>query len=106
MRGYDYTVKPAIEKVLFDVNAATSAFFRPITVAEFLTDRTTFTANEAEKRIKRLKVYIVPDWKSIQDPKKQKRVDNLNLPQDQIKTIKAFGKPIGDRFERRLKFRK
>jgi eukaryotic translation initiation factor 2C len=30
----------------------------------------------------------------------------LNLPQNRIKTIKAFGKPIGDRFEQRLKFRK
>jgi eukaryotic translation initiation factor 2C len=69
MRGYDYTVKPAIEKVLLDVNAAISAFFRPITVAEFLADRTTFTANKPGKRIKRLKVYIVPDWKSIQDPR-------------------------------------
>jgi hypothetical protein len=104
MRGYDYTVKPAMEKVLLNVNAATSAFFRPITVAEFLADRTTFTANEVGKRIKRLKVYVVPDRKSVQDLEEQKRVDDLNLPQNRIKTIKAFGKPIGDRFEQRLKF--
>ncbi|KAF1849518.1 Piwi-domain-containing protein [Cucurbitaria berberidis CBS 394.84] len=105
MRGYDYTVRPAMEKVLLNVNIATSAFFRPITVAEFLEDRT-FAENEREKRIKRLRVYIVPDRQSVKDPDDQKRVDNLNMPQNRIKTIKAFGKPIGNRMEPRLSFPK
>jgi eukaryotic translation initiation factor 2C len=69
MRGYDYKVKSAMEKVSLNVNAATSAFFRPITIAEFLVDYTTFATNEVGKRIKRLKVYIVPDRKASKTPR-------------------------------------
>ena len=106
MRGYDYTVKSAMEKVLLNVNAATSAFFRPITVAEFMLDTKTFAKNEIEKRIKDVKVYIIPDRKSVQDAEEQKRVDDLNKPQNRIKTVKSLGLLIGDRTDDTFKFRR
>ncbi|KAI4636318.1 hypothetical protein J4E83_001272 [Alternaria metachromatica] len=105
MRGYDYTISPAMEKVLLNVNAATSAFYRPITVAEFLKDNT-FHQNERERRIKRLRVYITPERLAVTDPEEQIRVDNLNRPQNRIKTVKAFGGDIGNRSDDALKFRK
>ncbi|KAF1918495.1 hypothetical protein BDU57DRAFT_538047 [Ampelomyces quisqualis] len=49
MRGYDYTIKPTMGKVFLNVNIATSAFFQPITAAEFMADRSTFTEHEVEK---------------------------------------------------------
>jgi eukaryotic translation initiation factor 2C len=106
MRGYEYTVKSAMEKVLLNVNAATSAFFLPITVAEFMKDGSTFAKNELEKRIKGLKVYIVPQRQDVNDVEEQKRVENLNKAQNRIKTIKSFGKPIGTRTEKNFKFHK
>ena len=42
VRGFYYTAKPGIDKLLLNVNSATSAFFETITVAEFLRDTTTF----------------------------------------------------------------
>jgi eukaryotic translation initiation factor 2C len=105
MRGYNYTISPAMEKVLLNVNAATSAFHCPITVAEFLKDNT-FPHNERERRIKRLRVYIIPDRQAVTDPEEQLRVDSLNKPQNRIKTVKAFGGRIGDRSDGALKFRK
>jgi len=105
MRGYDYTISPAMEKVLLNVNAVTSAFYRPITVAEFLKDNT-FHQNERERCIKRLRVYIIPERLAVTDPEEQIRVDNLNRPQNRIKTVKAFGGDIGNRSDNALKFRK
>ncbi|CAO2651808.1 Nn.00g000910.m01.CDS01 [Neocucurbitaria sp. VM-36] len=105
MRGYDYTIKPAMGKVLLNVNATTSAFYRTITVAEFLKDNT-FARNEREKLIRGLRVFIVPDRQLVKDPEDQKHVDHLNERQNRIKTVRGFGKPIGTRDEPKLKFRK
>ena len=88
MRGYDYTIKPAMEKVLLNVNVITSAFHCPITVAKFLEDRT-FPENAREKRLKRLRVYVVPDRKPVSDKAEQERVDNINLDQNRIKPSKT-----------------
>lgn len=94
-----------MEKVLLNLNTATSAFFPPITVADFLRD-CTFAENEREKRIKRLRVYIVPNRQAVADTKEQEHVDLFNHPQKRIKTIQSFGNPIGDRNDAKLRFRK
>jgi eukaryotic translation initiation factor 2C len=51
IRGYYYSIKPGMQKVLLNVNAATSAFFRPITVGESLEDTQTFPLDEREKTL-------------------------------------------------------
>ncbi|KAJ4376118.1 hypothetical protein N0V83_001399 [Neocucurbitaria cava] len=96
MRGYTYTIKPAMEKIVLNVNAATSAFYKPITVAEFMRDHLTFPEKEREKRLKGLRVYIVPDRKAVKDAEEQEHVQFLNRQQKRIKTIKGLGDPIGN----------
>lgn len=38
IRGYFYTIKPGLGRILLNVNSATSAFFRPIPLSRLLTD--------------------------------------------------------------------
>jgi eukaryotic translation initiation factor 2C len=92
IRGYYYTIKPGMQKVLLNVNAATSAFFQPTTVGEYLNDNTTFPLDEREKTLKLLRVYIEPDRKV--DPNNQEHVDHLNKPQNRIKTFFGYGEKL------------
>lgn len=94
IRGYFYTVKPGMGKLLLNVNAATSAFYTPMTVAEFMRDNT-FAPHEREGVLQNLRVYIEYDRKAPKDPKDRERVARLNKPQTRIKTIIGFGNPIG-----------
>lgn len=88
IRGYYYTIKPGMQKVLLNVNAATSAFFRPITVGEFLAD-TTFPYDERMRLLGTLRVYIEPD--RLPNASDQEHVDHLNKPQNRIKTFFGLG---------------
>lgn len=71
-----------------------------------MSDSSTLMKKEVGKRIKRVRVYIIHDRKQVMNREEQIRVDNLNKPQNRIKTIKSFGKSIGDRDEDKLYFRK
>jgi eukaryotic translation initiation factor 2C len=102
MRGYFYTVKPGMGKLLLNINAATSAFYTPMTVAEFMKDDT-FAPHEREGVLTNLRVHIEYDRKAPKNPKDRERIARLNKPQARIKTIKGFGKPIG---HADIKFRK
>ncbi|KAH3913322.1 hypothetical protein HBH56_101590 [Parastagonospora nodorum] len=94
IRGYYYTIKPGMQKVLLNVNAATSAFFCPITVADFLKDET-FTYAEREKHLKTLRLYIEPDRTATDDPD-DKHTDHLNKPQNRIKSFCGLGPVFTD----------
>jgi eukaryotic translation initiation factor 2C len=83
-----------MQKVLLNVNTATSAFFSPITVAEFLKDNT-FLEDERERILKTLRVYIVPNRQA--DLANQEQVDHLNKPMNRIKTFFAQGPPLKDK---------
>ncbi|KAF2865134.1 hypothetical protein BDV95DRAFT_612925 [Massariosphaeria phaeospora] len=102
IRGYFYTVKPGMQKVLLNVNAATSAFFRPLTVDEFLRDPT-FPLEDRERILRTLQVYIDPERLDVADVKDQDHVDYLNKPQNRIKKINNLGSMIG---EPAMKFKK
>jgi eukaryotic translation initiation factor 2C len=54
IRGYYYTIKPTMQDILLNVNAATSASFCPITLDEYF-NNTTFTEDEATRLLKTLK---------------------------------------------------
>ncbi|KAF2658625.1 Piwi-domain-containing protein [Lophiostoma macrostomum CBS 122681] len=60
MRGYSYTIKPGMGKVLLNVNAKTSAFYNPLTVSEYLLDRNTFSNDyDRGRHLKGVRVYIM-----------------------------------------------
>lgn len=107
IRGYFYTIKPGMGKVLLNVNAATSAFYCPLRVDEFLRDNT-FPPSEREAVLRNLRVYVELDRKVPKgaDQKEKDHVAFLNKRQNRIKTIKAFGERIGDpgmKFQRTFK---
>ncbi|PSN65856.1 Piwi-domain-containing protein [Corynespora cassiicola Philippines] len=88
IRGYFYTLKPGMHTLLLNFNVATSAFFKPILVSEFMADTATF-GDEIQRRtiLKRLKVFIEYD-----------RADkNLNGMNKRVKIISEVGdKTIGE----------
>lgn len=61
VRGYFYNVKPGMGNIIINFNLATSAFFRPILVSQFLNDRDTFGHGEAPKILTKLRVCLEYD---------------------------------------------
>lgn len=57
VRGYYYTVKPGMGNIILNFNLATSAFFRPIMVKEFMDDVRTFPYRQ-EEHMRGLRVQI------------------------------------------------
>ncbi|KAF2798180.1 Piwi-domain-containing protein [Melanomma pulvis-pyrius CBS 109.77] len=107
IRGYFYTIKPGMGKVLLNVNAATSAFYCPLRVDEFMQD-STFPIADREAALRTLRVYIDVDRKVPQgaDQKERDHIAFMNKRQNRIKTIKWFGERIGDpemKFQRTFK---
>jgi eukaryotic translation initiation factor 2C len=48
--GCFYTIKPGASKILLNINPATSAFFKPMLVSDFLLDSQTFTGTSTNDR--------------------------------------------------------
>ena len=97
IRGYFYNVKPGTGNIIVNFNLATSAFFRPILVSEFLDDRGTFAPNVAESVLKRLRVYVEYD-RTYDDADTAER---LNNPSSRLWSVCGLSdRPIGE-----LKFR-
>lgn len=82
MRGYYYAVKPGMGCLLMNFNVATSAFFRPILVSQFLEDDDTFSSPVQRMAIlSKLRVYVDPKHKE----------ERLNKFGARIKTIHSVG---------------
>jgi eukaryotic translation initiation factor 2C len=81
IRGYYYAVQPAIGSLLLNFNVATSAFFKPILVSEFLEDQRTFVLPRCQDLLKRLRVYVEREHK-------EKRLNNKGA---RIKSVTAIG---------------
>lgn len=96
MRGYYYTIKPGMQMVLLNVNVATSAFFRDISLAEYLKDET-FTEEERTRLLKFLKLYIVHDRKNTGGREDQERIARLNQPQNRIKRFCELGPELSNK---------
>ena len=61
IRGYFYNVKPGMGNIIINFNLATSAFFRPILVSDFLSDRNTFAVEHPGQILKKLRVIVEHD---------------------------------------------
>jgi eukaryotic translation initiation factor 2C len=90
IRGYYYAVRPSVGNLLLNFNVATSAFFRPILVSEFLNDGSTFgKQGERLSLLMRLRVYVEHEHAD-------KRLNRLGA---RIKTIQAVGDDEGRNIE-------
>lgn len=110
VRGYFYSVKPGMGNIIVNFNIATSAFIRPLLVSEFLNDRITFTTTQVEAVLKKLRVYVEYDRRSIDAEKtahlnkeKTRTWSGCNLSVEPIGKLKfqnkkrgSDGKPLKD----------
>lgn len=97
-RGYFYTIKPGMGNIILNFNIATSAFFRPILVSEFLEDRATFTNGKAESLLKNMLVHIEFD-RFYEDKEK---MDKLNSEPSRMKTISGLSEQSIDQLTFRV----
>ncbi|KAF2867614.1 hypothetical protein BDV95DRAFT_597829 [Massariosphaeria phaeospora] len=86
IRGYYYTVKPGMGNIILNFNLATSAFFRPILVSEFLSDRATFPVLDLDGLLKGKRVWIEYD-RVGQDAEDTAR---LNSEKSRLKQFEAL----------------
>jgi eukaryotic translation initiation factor 2C len=92
IRGYFYTVKPGIDKVLLNVNTATSAFFKPQLVSQLMLDDWTWGPNNIPAdQLRGLRVRI-----NYQrgDPKDVETFDRLNSEDGRSKVIENLGESV------------
>lgn len=83
IRGYFYNIKPGMGNIILNFNIATSAFVRPILVSELLADSSTFSIEEAEALLKKLRVYIEHE-RHYDEPDK---VSRLNSEQARLQKV-------------------
>jgi eukaryotic translation initiation factor 2C len=102
MRGYYYTIKPGMGCLLMNFNVATSAFFRPILVSEFLADNETFPSMEDRKALlSKLRVYVDPKHSQERLRKFGARIKSIhsigdnNNPTRNIEDLSFFEKVKG-----------
>jgi len=88
IRGYYFSTRPGMGKVLLNVNACTSAFFRPILLSELMARQTTF-GQDYPSILTGLKVYI--DYE--RGATKVGQVSSINNDESRIKRICALGLP-------------
>jgi eukaryotic translation initiation factor 2C len=89
IRGYSYTVKPGIDKVLLNVNTATSAFYKPQRVSELMKDNETWGGTDLEDVLRGLRVRI--DYERG-DKKNEEAFTRLNSEEGRVKVIDGLGK--------------
>jgi eukaryotic translation initiation factor 2C len=101
MRGYYYTVKPGMSYFIMNFSLATSAFFRPILVNEFLADLDTFPDEGRRlEALKNLRAYVVTERKKISGEDHER----LNGKDARIKKVTGLGKAIGElTFNKRIR---
>ncbi|KAF2024620.1 hypothetical protein EK21DRAFT_117599 [Setomelanomma holmii] len=89
LRGYSYMIKPAGDCILLNVNAATSAFWKPVLLSTVFQDWATFTT-EAElfKALRGVRVYIVHERGDREDTETYAR---LNSDRARVKPVEGFG---------------
>jgi eukaryotic translation initiation factor 2C len=80
IRGYYYTIKAGMGKILLNVNTATSAFYRPLTVDQYLRDEQTF-GKDRYQNLKGVRVSIRYDRGEGAEESR------MNTDQGHIKTV-------------------
>jgi eukaryotic translation initiation factor 2C len=74
LQGFFYTIKPTIGGIMLNVSFATSAFYEPILVSDFIGDEATFLGLSQAKRLEALvgvRVLINTDVEKLQSNNKQ-----------------------------------
>ena len=101
VRGYYYNVKPGTGCIILNFNLATSAFFKPILVSNFLQDTNTFGGHQ-EDNLKGLRVFVVTDRRRI--PGEEANYDKLNSASSRTKKVNFIGPALGTlTFQMRVK---
>jgi eukaryotic translation initiation factor 2C len=90
-RGYYYSVRPGIDKILLNVNAATSAFYMPQCVSDFMLDTFTWEKMDLEEALRGVRVYITYERG---DPTDEETYRRLNSPESRVKRIEGLGKKL------------
>jgi eukaryotic translation initiation factor 2C len=88
MRGYFYLIRPKMGKILLNVNAATSAFYQPVLLREYLNDTTTFNYHDKMRFIKGVRVYIDYERGGRDE---MSRISGCNRPQARVKKVYEVG---------------
>ncbi|CAI6332683.1 unnamed protein product [Periconia digitata] len=83
IRGYYYNIKAGMGNIVLNFNLATSAFYRPILVSEFLDDPKTF-AGKQKAELKGLRVVLVAERRQSKDGK------NVGSGADKSKSHKIY----------------
>jgi eukaryotic translation initiation factor 2C len=98
---YYYNVKPGMGNIILNFNLATSAFFRPILLNEFLADEETFPKKKLKEPLAKMRVHV----ESERVDKKDKDYESFNSENSRIKTIKELSsRDIEDtNFRKRVK---
>ncbi|KAI4672821.1 uncharacterized protein J4E78_001324 [Alternaria triticimaculans] len=89
LRGYYYTIKAGMGKILLNVNPANSAFWNPYVVSEILL-RGLATFGSDAYALKGLQVYITYNRGRID----KAQASDINAGYNRTKKIRAFGKRI------------
>jgi eukaryotic translation initiation factor 2C len=99
IRGYYFAIKPGMGN-LMNFNVATSAFFRPVLVSEFLEDNATFESLEERLAIlSKLRVFIEPEHTEERFRKTGARIKAIHrIGDDTNKNIEqlSFRKKVRD----------
>jgi eukaryotic translation initiation factor 2C len=89
LRGYSYRVTAGMDKILLNVNATTSAFWKPLRLNVALEADPLRTFQEGQNALKGVRVWI--DYNRGKD---SDQTSNINRQHSRIKTIRGFGEPV------------
>ncbi|KAF2709989.1 Piwi-domain-containing protein [Pleomassaria siparia CBS 279.74] len=92
IRGFFYTFKPGIGRILLNVNLATSAFWRPIPLSQLMQHDSTFHRSEWNRVLRNVRVFITYErGNKKEDPVAYER---LNRSESRIKPIRELGRQL------------
>jgi eukaryotic translation initiation factor 2C len=88
IRGYYFSTRPGMRKILLTVNSCTSAFFQPLRLSELMNTRNIeLFGKEYTSMLAGLRVFI--DYDRIGQDKT--KTSSLNQPENRIKRISELG---------------
>lgn len=81
LRGFTTKVVPGMGTAFLNINVCASAFFRPMSVADYLLQFWKIDPDMGKRLLRRVRVYIMLE----------RKYNHLNVPGARIKTIQDFG---------------
>ncbi|KAH4122881.1 hypothetical protein HBH47_082000 [Parastagonospora nodorum] len=93
IRGYYYSIRPAMGQIVLELSGCTSAFYKPILVSDFLQDTTTFKyQSERLAKLRNLRVQLTYD--PVHSGTKPRSA--AATIEARIKTIAGTGLPVSE----------